>query len=59
MSIERFSYQVIEIKPAFWGTKLERVSDELTRMGLQGWELVTVLQPTESSPMRLFFKKPH
>ncbi len=57
MSNDRYVYQVVEIKPGIWGLKSQRISDELNRLGAQGWELVTALQPNGVSSLRLFLKK--
>lgn len=58
MANERFSYQVIEIKPAFWGgNKTLQVQDELNRLGQQGWQLVSAVQSNPMHPLRLYLKK--
>lgn len=55
LASERFTYQVIDIKPGFFGLKAPSVQDELNRLGQQGWELVAV-QPA-GMVTRLFMKK--
>lgn len=58
MSNQRFSYQILELKSGFWGVKTERVSEELNRLGAQGWELVASLPPNGVAPIRLVLKRP-
>ena len=58
MANDRWTYQVIDIKPRLFGNTAELVQAELNRVGLQGWELVTVTQPNHAHPIRLFLKKP-
>lgn len=43
---ERWAHQVVEVKP------------RLVQLGLQGWELVAVLQQHPLRAMQLFLKKP-
>jgi len=58
MANERFSYQVLEFKPGFWGgVKTREVNDELNRLGTQGWELAGVLPPGGVSGVRLILKR--
>ena len=42
MVSERFSYQVVEVK-SFFGAKAAVVQEKLVQLGLQGWELVSVV----------------
>jgi len=58
MANERWTYQVIDIKLRLFGNTTELVQAELNRVGLQGWELVSVTQPNNVQPIRLFLKKP-
>jgi hypothetical protein len=54
----RWTYQVIEIKPALFGPSVtERAQEELNNAGRLGWELVSVVQSTAGVPMHLFLKK--
>ncbi|HEX5756066.1 MAG TPA: DUF4177 domain-containing protein [Arenimonas sp.] len=55
MASERISYQVVDIKPGFFGIKSQQLQDELNRLGQQGWELIAV-QPMGLNT-RLFLKK--
>ncbi len=57
MANERWSYQVVEIKPAFFGATRDAVQERLTQLGLQGWELVTAFQPQRFYPVQLYLKK--
>jgi hypothetical protein len=55
---ERWSYQVVEVKPRFVGVRAADVQERLVQLGLQGWELVTVLQPHPLRAAQLILKKP-
>jgi hypothetical protein len=44
MANERWTYQVIDIKPKFLGLRSADIQAELNRLGLQGWELVSAQQ---------------
>lgn len=57
MADERWSYQVLEIKPTFFGGTRDAVQERLTQLGLQGWELVTAIQPQRFYPVQLYLKK--
>jgi hypothetical protein len=57
MASERWSYQVVELK-AFFGVKRAVVQEKLTQLGLQGWELVAVVQGHPIQPVQLYLKKP-
>ena len=55
----RWNYQVTEIKVQLFGKSLtERAQEELTRLGQQGWELVSASQSEAADSIRLFLKKP-
>ena len=58
MPAQRWSYQLIEIKPRFLGSNREQIQAELDRMGNQGWELVSATQAQALESMKLFFKRP-
>ncbi len=58
MSHPRFSYQIVDVKSGFWGLKSERISEELNRLGAQGWELVSTLPPNGFAAIRLVLKRP-
>lgn len=54
----RWSYQVIQVKPGTWGGfKTESMQAELNRLGAQGWELVSIAMPHVFSPAMLVFKR--
>ena len=55
---ERWSYQVVEVKPKFLGSTREPVQERLTQLGLQGWELVAAIQTQSFRPVQLYLKKP-
>jgi len=58
MADERWSYQVVEIRPSFLGSTREAAQERLTQLGLQGWELVSVIQSQRFAPVQLYLKKP-
>ena len=53
---ERWSYQVVEVK-GFFGFSQSQVQDKLTQLGLQGWDLVSVVQAHPFRPVQLYLKK--
>lgn len=57
----RWKFQVVEIKPDFWGRlKPEVIQEQINQMGAQGWELVSVASPGRANlltPMYAFFKR--
>jgi hypothetical protein len=57
MASERWSYQVVEVK-SFFGASRDALQEKLTQLGLQGWELVSVVQTHQLRPVQLFLKKP-
>lgn len=58
MASDRWSYQVVEVKATFLGRTRESVQEKLTQLGLQGWELVSAIQPQRFAPVQLYLKKP-
>ena len=59
MMSTRWNYHVAEIKMQLFGRPMtDRVQEELTRLGLQGWELVSAAQSEAADSVRLFLKKP-
>lgn len=54
MTIERWTYQVIEVKPAFLTVKPEALQEKLNQMGQAGWELVSVFH---THLVTLYFKR--
>ena len=58
MASDRWTYQVVEIKPGFWGThKNDQIQERLNQLGMQGWELVSVLQTHAMRNLQLYLKK--
>ena len=58
MANERWTYQVVEVKPGFLGFRRGVVQERLNQLGVLGWELVAVLQPHPFHKVQLFLKKP-
>jgi hypothetical protein len=59
MASDRWSYQVVEVKPSFLSfSPRDAAQERLTQLGLQGWELVAVVQPLRFGPVQLYLKKP-
>ena len=55
----RWNYHVAEVKVQLFGRSVtKRVQEELTRLGQQGWELVSSVQSEAADSVRLFLKKP-
>lgn len=53
----RWQYKVVEVSPAFFGKSGEKLQDELNKLGMQGWELVEVIQAQALDTYRMFMKK--
>lgn len=54
----RWSYQTIKLKTNWWGSVEEKAAqDQLTRLGLQGWELVSVTTQGTGYPVFAYLKK--
>ena len=58
MANDRWSYQVVEVKPTFLGSTRDAAQERLQQLGLQGWELVAAIQPQRFAPVQLYLKKP-
>ncbi len=57
----KWAYKVERVKPgafASTSTRMEQISDALTRRGLDGWELVNVIPMPSVGETHLYFKKP-
>ena len=53
----RWNYQVVEVKVQMFGKSVgERAQEELSRLGAQGWDLVSAVQTTAADSLRLFLK---
>ncbi len=57
MASPRFVYQVVQVKPKFFGIKPQQIQDELNRLGAQGWELVNAVQTQPLHGVQLYLKK--
>jgi len=57
MANDRWSYQVVEVKPSFLGSTRDAAQERLQQLGLQGWELVSAIQPQRFAPVQLYLKK--
>lgn len=53
----RWTYKVVEIKPGLTGLKRNVVEEQLNQLGLQGWQLVSVVQAGLAA--WLYLKKEH
>lgn len=54
----KWSYQAVKMKTNWWGAIDEKASQEqLSRLGLQGWELVSVLHQGTGYPAFAYLKK--
>ncbi|MGO4551859.1 hypothetical protein AB4059_12235 [Lysobacter sp. 2RAF19] len=58
MASDRWTYQVVQVKPGFLGMARDVVQEKLVQLGLQGWELVSVVQTHPFKPVQLYLKKP-
>jgi hypothetical protein len=58
MANDRWSYQVVEVKPSFLGSTRDAAQERLQQLGMQGWELVSAIQPQRFAPLQLYLKKP-
>jgi len=55
----RWNHKVIEVPVRMFAGKLtDRMQQELDKMSMQGWELVSTLFIEHEISVRLFFKKP-
>jgi len=57
MGNDRWSYQVVEVKPSFLGSTRDAAQERLQQLGMQGWELVSAIQPQRFAPVQLYLKK--
>jgi len=55
---DRWSYMVVDVKPSFLGSTRDAAQEKLAQLGLQGWELVSAIQPQRFAPVQLYLKKP-
>lgn len=56
--MSNWDYRVVELKPNLVGTlKPQMVQEELTKLGRQGWELVTLSQPPMSAAIAVLKKE--
>jgi hypothetical protein len=54
---ERWSYQVVDVKPSFLGSARDAAQERLQQLGLQGWELVSAIQSQRFAPVQLYLKR--
>jgi len=56
--MSKWSYQVVELTTGMLGgVKREAAQDQLAKLGLQGWELVSVVHQGTGYPVLAFVKK--
>jgi len=58
MANDRWTYQVVQVRPNFLGSTATAAQERLNQLGLQGWELVAAVQPLRFGPVQLYLKKP-
>jgi hypothetical protein len=57
MANDRWTYQVVEVKPGFLGSNREAIQERLNQLGLLGWELVAAVRGHRFEPTTLYLKK--
>lgn len=57
MASNRWTYQVVQVKPRFFGSTRDAAQEKLNQLGMQGWELVCATQSHHLSPVQLYLKK--
>ena len=55
---DRWSYQVVEVKPSLLGSTREAAQERLQQLGLQGLELASAIQSQRFATVQLYLKKP-
>ena len=58
MANDRWTYQVVQVKPNFLGSTAAASQARLNQLGLLGWELVAAIQSQRFAPVQLYLKKP-
>ena len=58
MANDRWTYQVVQVKPNVLGSTATAAQERLNQLGLQGWELVAAIQSQRFAPVQLYLKKP-
>ena len=54
----KWSYQVVKLKTNWWGAVKEGAAkDQLAKLGLQGWELVSVSTQGSGYPALAYLKR--
>jgi len=54
----KWSYQVVQLKANWWGAvQKDAAQDQLAKLGLQGWELVSVAPQGSGYPVLAYLKK--
>lgn len=59
----RWKYKVAVAKVSIWNMKeqpgIDAVEETLTRLGMEGWELINALPSTMTGNIHLYLKRPY
>ncbi len=61
--MRKWKYKIEHVKISVWSKEADRidpVEEKLTRLGMDGWELVNIIKPSSSSyNVNLYLKRPY
>ena len=61
--MRKWKYKIEHVKISVWSKEIDRldpVEERLTRLGMDGWELVNVIKPSSSTyNVNLYLKRPY
>ncbi len=61
--MRKWKYKIEHVKVSVWAKEPERIDpieERLTRLGMDGWELVNVIKPSSSTyNVNLYLKRPY